>query len=159
MENKTIYIADYDHYTKVLEKVGKVKGYLWIATADIKDLHVKTGTGQIPFLGVIAGLIRKGVQVRLMHAKEPGPLFREDFDRYPVLADRLERVLCPRIHFKMMIFDFKEAYIGSARNFEAGILTDDLSLVDAAAEHFDSVWRGEKCKACGKRQFCGDPII
>jgi phosphatidylserine/phosphatidylglycerophosphate/cardiolipin synthase-like enzyme len=108
-----------------------------------------------------------------MHAKEPGPVFREDFDRYPVLADRLERVLCPRIHFKMMIFDFKEAYIGSAnltgagigmksvrmRNFEAGILTDDLSLVDAAAEHFDSVWRGEKCKACGRRQFCGDPII
>lgn len=173
MENKTVYIADYDHYTKVLEKAGKVKGNLWIATADIKDLHVKTGTGQIPFLGVIAGLIRKGVQVRLMHAKEPGPLFREDFDRYPVLADRLERVLCPRIHFKMMIFDFKEAYIGSAnltgagigmksvrmRNFEAGILTDDLSLVDAAAEHFDSVWRGEKCKACGRRQFCGDPII
>ena len=37
MENKTIYIADYDHYTKVLEKVGKVKGNLWIATADIKD--------------------------------------------------------------------------------------------------------------------------
>ena len=71
MENKTVYIADYDHYTKVLGKVGKVKGNLWIATADIKDLHVKTGTGQIPFLGVIAGLIRKGVQVRLMHAKEP----------------------------------------------------------------------------------------
>ena len=74
---------------------------------------------------------------------------------------------------EMMIFDFKEAYIGSAnltgagigmksvrmRNFEGGILTDDLSLVDAAAEHFDSVWRGEKCKDCGRRQFCGDPII
>ena len=173
MENKTVYIADYDHYTKVLEKVGKVKGNLWVATADIKDLHVKTGTGQIPFLGVIAGLIRKGVQVRLMHAKEPGPLFREDFDRYPVLADRLERVLCPRIHFKMMIFDFKEAYIGSAnltgagigmksaatRNFECGILSDEEAILSPAIEQFDSIWMGAKCKGCGRRKYCLDPIM
>ena len=72
-----------------------------------------------------------------------------------------------------MIFDFKEAYIGSAnltgagigmkgqrtRNFEAGILTSGTDLIDAAAEHFDSVWRGSRCKDCGRRQFCPDPIV
>jgi hypothetical protein len=31
------------------------------------------------------------------------------------------------------------------RNFEAGILTDDGNLVDAAIEEFDSVWRGQYC--------------
>ena len=64
-----------------------------------------------PFLALIAQLIRRGVDVRLIHAKEPGPNFREDFDKYPVLFDRLERVLCPRVHLKILVFDCKEVYI------------------------------------------------
>lgn len=57
-------------------------------------------------------------------------------------------------HFKIIIFDLKIAHIGSAnltgagigmkstcnRNFEAGILTDDPALVEAAIGQFDSVW-------------------
>ena len=111
--------------------------------------------------------------VRLIHAKEPGPNFREDFDRFPILYDGLERVLCPRVHFKMMIFDGKEAYIGSAnltgagigmkgdgtRNFEAGILTDDPEIVEQAMNQFDEVWMGKHCKNCKRRDFCSDPII
>lgn len=81
-------------------------------------------------------------------------------------------MLCPRVHFKMLIFDFETAYIGSAnltgagigmkssnrRNFEAGILTNEPSLVEAAAEQFDSVWRGAHCPQCGRRQYCAEPI-
>ena len=173
MNSETVYIADKEHYDKVLSKISKVRNTLWIATADIKDLHVASEHGTVPFLGEIASLIKRGKQVRLMHAKEPGPIFREDFDRYPALIHGLERVLCPRIHFKMMIFDFREVYIGSAnltgagigmksprmRNFEAGILSSDDALVNAAAEHFDSVWRGARCKDCGRRQYCPDPIV
>ena len=51
------------------------------------------GKEKKPFLALIAQLIRRGVDVRLIHAKEPGLNFREDFDKYPVLYDRLERVL------------------------------------------------------------------
>ena len=146
----TQYIADEAHFKEVIERAAKVKSTLWIGTADIKDLYVE----ERPFLGVLADLISKGREVRLIHAKEPGPNFREDFDRYPVLFTGLERVLCPRVHFKIIIFDLKMAYIGSAnltgaglgmksartRNFEAGILTDEPELVDAAIDHFDSVW-------------------
>lgn len=173
MDSETIYIADNEHYDKVLSEVSKVKSTLWMATADIKDLHVASGNGTVPFLGELAALIQRGKQVRLMHAKEPGPVFLEDFDRYPALISGLERALCPRIHFKLMIFDFKEVYIGSAnltgagigmksprmRNFEAGILSSDTALVDAAAEHFDSIWRGACCKDCGRRKYCPDPIV
>lgn len=165
----TQYIADEAHFKEVIERVAKVKKYLWIGTADIKDLYV----GERPFLGVLADLIKKGREVRLIHAKEPGPNFREDFDRYPVLFTGLERVLCPRVHFKIIIFDLKLAYIGSAnltgaglgmkssrtRNFEAGILTDDPALVEAAMNQFDAVWAGFKCKTCGRKQFCSDPVI
>lgn len=75
------YIADTDHYNKVLAKVTNMKQSLWIGTADIKDLHVKVGATTKPFLAVIALLIMRGVAVRLIHAKEPGPNFRADFDR------------------------------------------------------------------------------
>lgn len=44
------------------------------------------------------------------------------------------------------------------RNFEAGILTNDPAIVEAASEQFDTVWRGEHCTRCGRRQYCGDPI-
>ena len=108
------FLSNQMHYTNVLSHVKDVRSTLWIGTADIKDLYVEVGKQKLPFLGLLARLINKGVDVRLIHAKEPGPAFREDFDKYPILFNRLERVLCPRVHFKMIVFDCKEVYIGSA---------------------------------------------
>ena len=98
---------------------------------------------------------------------------RDDFDRYPTLWSMMERVLCPRVHFKCIIADGAKAYFGSAnltgagigakserkRNFENGILTDDPVLVEPLAEQFDSVWRGEFCRNCGRREHCADPVV
>lgn len=166
------YIADKEHYTEVLSRCEKVKHDLWIGTADLKDLYVGSGKNVVPFLSVLDKLLERGVEVRLLHAKEPEENFREDFDKYPGLWTKLERRLCPRVHFKIMIFDCSVAYIGSAnltgagigmkgesnRNFEAGILTDEPQLVDAAADHLDSVWQGLRCKSCKRKDFCGDRI-
>jgi hypothetical protein len=44
------------------------------------------------------------------------------------------------------------------RNFEAGILTDDPTLVNSAIEQFDKVWIGSYCKQCGRKDVCKDPI-
>ena len=83
-------------------------------------------------------------------------------------------MLCPRVHFKCIIADGKQAYFGSAnltgavmgaknenrRNFENGILTDDPALVEPLAEQFDSVWRGAWCGPCGRREYCTDcPVL
>ena len=111
---------------------------------------------------VLSDLVKKGVAIRLIHAKEPGPAFRQDFDKYPALIEGMERVLCPRVHFKIIIFDLKMAYVGSAnltgagigmkgentRNFEAGILSTNKDFVKNAAKQFDSVWMGSFCKNC-----------
>ncbi len=166
------YISNSTHYKEVLSRVQSVKHTLWIGTADIKDLYVEVGKEKKPFLALIAQLIQHGMEVRLIHAKEPGPNFREDFDKYPVLYDCLERVLCPRVHFKMLVFDSKEVYVGSAnltgagigmkaegtRNFEAGILTDDPEIVEQTMNQFDEVWIGKHCKSCKRREFCPAPI-
>ena len=176
----TTYISDSAHYKDVLTRVLQVRHSLWIGTADIKDVYMALPVGclgaqgnkKVPLLGVLAGLIRRGVELRLIHAKEPGPNFREDFDKYPVLFSGLERVLCPRVHFKMVIMDGVLAYVGSAnltgagigmksdgkRNFEAGFLTDEPGFVDAAMTQFDNVWIGRLCKTCRRRDYCGDPI-
>ena len=169
----TTLITDTSHYTTVLNLAAQAKISLWIGTADIKDLYVLQGGTEKPFLGVLSEMLGKGVEVRLIHAKEPGPNFRADFDRYPRLAKMLERVMCPRVHFKIIVIDQTVCYVGSAnltgagmgmksprrRNFEAGILTDEPSIVTAAIEKFDKVWRGSECGKCQRRGVCPDPII
>jgi phosphatidylserine/phosphatidylglycerophosphate/cardiolipin synthase-like enzyme len=166
------YIANHAHYDLVIGKVAAVRKMLWIGTADIKDVYIKQGTGTIPFLKLLSDLILRGVAIRLIHAKEPGVNFKTDFDKYPALFRGLERALCPRVHFKLMIFDSEAAYIGSAnltgagigmksedtRNFEAGILTTDPTLVAHAIEQFDAVWRGAFCQKCKRKTFCIDRI-
>ena len=136
--------------------VPQAEERLWIATADIKDMYVSTGgRDMVPFLEVLDGMLKRGVELRLIHAKEPGQNWRDDFDRYPDLWRGMERMLCPRVHFKCIIVDGRKAYSGSAnltgagmgakserkRNFENGVLTDDPSLVEPLVEQFDAVWR------------------
>ena len=168
----TTFISDQQHYEIVLEKMLKAQHVLWIGTADIKDLYVTKGNGSQPLLGALSDLLKKGVEIRLIHAKEPGTNFREDFDKYPILAESLERVLCNRVHFKIIVIDCEWVYVGSAnltgagmgmksplkRNFEAGIFTDEPHLVDGAMEEFDRIWRGVECKKCGRKDFCIDRI-
>ena len=78
-----------------------------------KDAYIDVKGENVPFLKLLAQLIRKGVKVRLVHAKEPGHAFKKDFDKYPILYDGLERILCPCVHFKLLIFDCRETYICS----------------------------------------------
>lgn len=169
----TTYIADTEHYSEVVSRMCKARRLLWIATADLKDLYVMQGKDDaVPFLQVLRDLLKRGVEVRLLHAKEPGTAFREDFDKYPLLWKRLERRLCPRVHMKIIAIDSEIVYIGSAnmtgagmgmksaanRNFEAGILTDEPGFIDSAMSHFDQVWEGTFCSKCGRKDFCRDRI-
>lgn len=172
----TELLLNRDHYLRlVASEIPLAERFLWIATADLKDLHVAAGRRFVPFLGVVAELIRTGVSVRLIHAREPGPRFREDFDRFPELLndERFERLLCPRMHMKVVIIDGRLAYTGSAnltgagmgakndhrRNFEAGILTDEPAIVGALMEELDALWRGDRCESCQRRDVCPDPVV
>ncbi len=166
------YIANAQHYDDVLERIASVKHTLWIGTADIKDVYVKSGADAVSLLAVLDKLVKKGVAIRLLHAKEPGPNYRDDYDKYPGLWSGMERSLCSRVHFKIIVFDMETAYVGSAnltgagigmksenkRNFEAGILTNDSQLVESAIEQFDEVWRGQFCTKCGRKDYCKDKI-
>ena len=167
----TKLITDREIYEEViLGAVPKAERFVWIGTADIKDLHVAKGKRMVPFLEVLSDLIDRGVAVRLVHAKEPGPVFRKDFDRYANLIKGMERILCPRVHFKSVVVDGRFAYTGSAnltgagmgakgegkRNFEVGIVTTDPDLVKQIMDQFDSVWMGSRCGTCRRKVYCAD---
>ncbi|MBW8002300.1 MAG: phospholipase [Planctomycetes bacterium] len=165
------YISDIEIYERVIcGIVPKAKRFLWISTADLKDMYVvQDGRGR-PFLQTLSSLISSHVEIRLLHAKEPGVNFRNDFDRYPNLIEGMERILCPRVHFKSVIVDGEIGYIGSAnltgagmgaksqtrRNFEGGIISDAHEIIDKIAEQFDTIWRGDNCRACQRKQYCAD---
>ncbi len=167
------FITNKDIYEKVIqERIPFAEKFLWIGTSDIKDLYVKKKTKMVPFLEVLSDLIKKGVEIRLIHAKEPGEILREEFDKYPALIKGMERLLCPRVHFKIVIIDGTFAYTGSAnltgagmgsksennRNFENGFITDNESLVGQILNQFDQVWMGKHCKKCGRKEFCTEHI-
>lgn len=170
-------ILNEEIYHRVIQaEVPAAKNFLWIATADIKDLHVERGRKRfVPFLEVLAELVREGVEVRLIHAKEPGPRFREDFDKFPELVEsqRFERLLCPRMHMKVVIIDGKTAFVGSAnltgagmgsksplrRNFEAGFLSTDPAVIERSMDFLDQLWIGDHCIKCGRRKYCPDPVV
>ena len=169
--NPTRFVTDREIYeTVILGEVPKAERFVWIATADIKDLHVARGRKMVPFLETLSVLVDRGVAVRLIHAKEPGPAFRRDFDRYPNLIKGMERILCPRVHFQSVVVDGRFAFTGSAnltgagmgaksdgrRNFEAGIVTADPAFIEQIMAQFDAVWMGGHCPDCRRKQYCAD---
>ena len=164
-----------DIYLEVIQaRLPLAQRFVWIVTADIKDMHVQMGRDFVPLLALLAELVSKGVAIRLIHAKEPGPRFREDFDRYDELVNNelFERILCPRVHTKAIIIDNELAFVGSAnltgagmgskhedkRNFEAGFLFDDAPAVQELVDWVDRLYLGEYCYTCRRREYCPDPI-
>ena len=166
-----------DIYTEFVQpQLPRARRFLWIVTADIKDLYVDVGKKRFqPLLEVLNDLVLSGVAVRLIHAKEPGPRFREDFDRFDALihSELFERILCPRVHTKAIVIDGDLAFVGSAnltgaglgakhkdkRNFEAGFVFDDRDDLNQLMQWIDELYLGEHCHDCLRRAFCPDPII
>jgi phosphatidylserine/phosphatidylglycerophosphate/cardiolipin synthase-like enzyme len=169
--DKTEFLTDRELYERVIIRaVPTAEEFLWLATSELKDLYVDKGHSMVPFLEVLSDLVDRGVAVRLIHAGEPGPAFREDFDHYPNLIDGMERLLCPRAHIKVVVVDGRFAYSGSAnltgagigakgenrRNFESGIVTTEPGLIEQIMAQFDSIWMGAHCEKCRRKEYCAE---
>lgn len=171
------------------EALSACRHRLFIATADVKDLHITINTrqptgpqrkpGSRPKRGrlraqsimdVFRGLSKDGIEVRLLHSGVPsGPFLAELKDGIP---KGLTMRRCPRVHAKAVIADGRLMYLGSAnltgaglgaksarrRNFEAGIWTDDLALIDPMLDMLDDIWSGRQCEDCGRKEHCPVPL-
>ena len=163
-----------DHYDVVVDALRRAKVSVWIATANLKDVHVRTRGGRYrSILGELDHLAREGVELRILHATLPSRSFRDAFDEHPRLVEGgLQLRLCPRVHCKTVIVDGRWLYLGSAnfigaglgvkaphrRNFELGWWTDDEQVIDAIQCWYEQVWIGGHCAGCGQRNVCEAPL-
>lgn len=152
----------------ILEKLVHARESAWIATANLKDMHVEGES----IVKVFAQLAARGVDLRVLHAELPSRPFRASFEKRRKLQQSMELKICPRVHFKAVLIDAAWVYLGSAnvtgaglgakaeskRNFELGFVTEDFDTVDRAKALFEAVWTGAECAACRLRRVCPDPI-
>ena len=163
------FVENREIYDKLIcSFIPKARQYLWLATADLKDLYVDRHHKMVPFLELLSDLAARKVELRLLHAKKPGPIFWKDYTHYPALDERLEMMHCPRVHLKTVVIDGQIGYLGSAnltgagvgaksahrRNFESGIITDDSVIVEKVMNQFDTIWTGRHCGDCQRKSYC-----
>lgn len=162
------------HDRVIQDGVLGAERYVWIATANLKDMHVAYGRGYRPILEEFDGMVRnRGVRFRIIHSELPSRPFRNTLEGFPALTGGgLELQVCPRSHWKMVIVDGRNAYVGSAnftgaglgakkdhrRNLELGVVTSDPEWVGRIQALFDEFWMGNHCPDCAFRDRCPDPI-
>lgn len=161
------------HQSVVVEGLLQARSHVWIATADLKDMHIKQGRRFVPVLSVFDTLAERGVSFRIVHAALPSRPFRASLEALPRLTSgALELQICPRSHWKLLVVDHQFAYCGSAnftgaglgarsarkRNMEMGFVTRTAAEVEQIAQAFDTFWVGEHCDDCGLRERCPDPV-
>jgi phosphatidylserine/phosphatidylglycerophosphate/cardiolipin synthase-like enzyme len=159
--------------TVVLDKLARARESVWIATANVKDMHVESSGRFRSIVDVFDELHRRGVELRVLHAELPSRPFRRSFERKGELVrSGLELKICPRVHFKAVVVDAAWLYLGSAnltgaglgakaegrRNFEVGLCTEDFDAIDRVSALFQAVWSGAECASCKLRATCPDPI-
>jgi phosphatidylserine/phosphatidylglycerophosphate/cardiolipin synthase-like enzyme len=168
-------VAGRGHYESIVQRVLEAKTSVWIATANLKEMMVEGPRRRYrSVLAVLDELAGRpgGIELRILHAAPPSRPFRAELARHPRLRRALELRLCPRTHFKAVIVDGTHLYLGSAnwtgaglgakgekrRNFELGLVTTDLGLLDEVQAYFDALWRGAECRGCRLRATCPKPL-
>jgi phosphatidylserine/phosphatidylglycerophosphate/cardiolipin synthase-like enzyme len=179
---KVELIADRRHYDEVvLRAIGEARVSVWIATANLKDVHIEAPIGTrarargeyMSMTERFEELVGRGVEVRILHGALPSRPFRASLARRRGLkSKKFELRHCPRVHLKLIAVDGSYLYLGSAnftgaglgaknegrRNFELGIVTDDDVLLDATQLRFDRIWSGKECGSCRLRSSCPAPL-
>jgi phosphatidylserine/phosphatidylglycerophosphate/cardiolipin synthase-like enzyme len=161
------------HRQVVQEAILNANIYVWIATANLKDMHIPAARGYKPILDVFNGMAGQGISFRIIHSDLPSRPFRKTLDRFPLLIEgALELQICPRSHWKMVIVDGRFVYLGSAnftgaglgakgelkRNLELCITSYDPILVSKVTDLYDTFWIGTYCMDCAWYKNCPDPI-
>jgi phosphatidylserine/phosphatidylglycerophosphate/cardiolipin synthase-like enzyme len=162
------------HQAVIDDGVLQARQFVWIATADLKDMHVRRGQRFIPLLHVFDDMAQRGVQFRLVHSALPSRPFRASLESCEHLTSGgMELQICPRSHWKIVVVDGRMAYCGSAnftgaglgarsahkRNFEIGMVGTEANFVASLMRRFDDFWMGRRCGDCRLRDICPDPIV
>jgi phosphatidylserine/phosphatidylglycerophosphate/cardiolipin synthase-like enzyme len=166
-------IRDEEHFAVVVrDGLLQARTSIDVMTADFKAMLVpQPGSRRAKsIVGHFRALAERGVEIRVLHSGVPSSAALVELKRELPAGLTIRR--CPRLHAKAVIIDAREMYVGSAnltgaglgakadgrRNFELGIWTTQLALVDPVLEQFNSIWEGRHCPACRRRDICPVPL-
>lgn len=176
------FVADEDHLPRVVRAgMLSAKVSLEIATADFKAMLVPAAGGSArrrapSIVDHLLKLARGGVELRLLHAGVPSGAALVELKKAGKPIGGMPRNMairrCPRLHAKAVVVDARWVYLGSAnltgaglgakgptrRNFEWGVVSHSSALVDAVLARFNTLWEGEHCPGCGRRDVCPVPL-
>ncbi len=162
-------------YDEVIDKGARcVRHSLWLATANVKDMHLGLDDHVGSIVELFAELCTRRVDVRILHSGIPSAPFLQELKKYRkrLPGEFFQMRRCIRVHFKMLLLDARRLYLGSAnltgagigmrsagkRNFEMGIITDDSHAIDDAADYFLQVWNADSCRVCRLKKHCIVPL-
>jgi phosphatidylserine/phosphatidylglycerophosphate/cardiolipin synthase-like enzyme len=166
-------VINADHFSRIVKDgICKAKVSIDIMTADFKAMLVPDGSSRRArsIIQIFRKLAEKGVEIRILHAGVPSSAALIELKRQLPRGLIIRR--CPRLHSKAVIIDTKQMYLGSAnltgaglgakadgrRNFELGIWTSSSSMIDEVYEQFNSLWEGNECGSCKRRDICPVPL-
>jgi phosphatidylserine/phosphatidylglycerophosphate/cardiolipin synthase-like enzyme len=165
-------VVDGEHFKRVVRGgILSAKISIDIMTADFKAMLVPTvGRSAVSVVRVLRNLADKGVEIRLLHAGTPSSAALVELRKELPRGLTIRR--CPRLHAKAVIVDARAMYLGSAnltgaglgakgegrRNFEMGVWTESVELIENVMGNFDKLWEGFECKTCKRRDVCPVPL-
>ena len=165
------YLENSDIYREVvINGILKAQNHIFIATANVKDMFVEAGEDFISIVKSFKELCKHGVEIRILHSTVPSRNFLDEIRTARMLkTHNFMMRQCIRCHLKTVIIDGEKVFLGSAnfsgaglgakrenrRNFELGILSSDIALIDKVTSFFKMIWNGSFCKDCGRKTNCG----
>jgi phosphatidylserine/phosphatidylglycerophosphate/cardiolipin synthase-like enzyme len=167
LQNKQIY----DEI--ILKQFRNANERVKLATANVKDVQVEFGKSYVSILKMMKALCRNGVRIDILHSGIPSEPFRRDFAKYGLHSEAgFSMRRCLRVHFKCVIIDDRDLFLGSPnltgagmgakgarrRNFEIGILTNDSTIRERVNALFDDIWEGRMCEYCARKKVCYVPL-
>jgi phosphatidylserine/phosphatidylglycerophosphate/cardiolipin synthase-like enzyme len=168
------YLQNREIYDEIiLKRLHNASKRVRIATANVKDVQVASGWSFVSILKMMKELCRMGVRIEILHAGIPSEPFMRDFKKFALQREpNFAMRRCLRVHFKCVLIDDRELFIGSPnltgagmgakganrRNFEIGVLIEDRTMRAKVNALFEDIWEGRMCGRCGRKRICYVPL-
>lgn len=171
-EIPTALISDRGHYNFLIQNIRDAKVSVLISTANVKRFSVgetEARASSESFLDILEDLADKGVDIRII-CSSPSRGFLQEMEGHEELIKNPHFTFktCRRCHMKMVIIDGEIIYVGSAnitaagmgpridsrRNFEAGLITSNPSIIDQGIDIFEEAWSRKRCNSCYYKSDC-----
>ena len=147
-----------DHYERLIAtELPSARVSVWIGTANLKELRIPAPRGtrarargqSMSVLEHLQALGDAGVELRVLHGKEPSRPFAAELARLPRLRKELALRQCPRVHFKVIVIDGETVITGSLNfsnnadenNDENVVVVKSKTIAGRYLEEFERRWK------------------